>query len=130
MYRLVLMALISTFSFSAFSQIKWSDISKGSKLKFTQGLQLETIQAEKSFQIPNGTIVVADERVNLGMINVELFKMTLADCRDNSARAEMQLFDVAQPNGKVVTAGVELTGNCQLEIFIETRDMYSLSFFK
>lgn len=130
LYRLVLTVLVSSFSLSAFSQIKWVDISKDSKLRFTQDLHLEMIQTDKAFQIPNGTVVTTDERVSLGMINVELYKMTLSNCRDRRARAEMQLFDITQPNGKVVTAGVELTGNCQLEIFIETRDLYSQSFFK
>ena len=130
LYRIVLAVFISTFSVSAFSQIKWSDISDGDKLRFTQEISLEVIQAEKAFQIPRGASVVVDERITLGMINVELFKMTLTNCHDDSARAEMQLFDIEQPNGKTVTAGVELTGDCQLEVFLETRDMYSQSFFK
>lgn len=128
--RFLLASALALFSFSAFSQVKWIDISKDSKLRFTQEIKLETIGEEKSFVIPTGSQIKVSERVSLSMINVEMFKVVLTNCSDTSARGEMQLFDVDQTNGKVVTAGVELTGDCNLEIFIEARDLYSRSFLK
>lgn len=130
LYRVIMATTLALFSLSALAQIKWSDIDQGSKLKFTQEIKLETIDVTKSFLIQRGSRVVVGERVALGMINVEMFKMELVNCSDSDARGEMQLFDIEQASGKVVTVGIELIEDCNLEIFIETKDLYSKSLFK
>lgn len=130
LYRVMMATTLAFFSLSAFSQMKWSDIDKGSKLRFAQEIKLETTDVTKSFLIQKGSRVAVNDRIALSMINVEMFKMELVNCSDSSAKGEMQLFDIEQANGKIVTAGIELTGDCHLEVFIETKDIYSKSLFK
>lgn len=124
----VMTFFLSLISVTAFASLKWDDLDKGSKVSFNQEIKLAT--DDKDFIIPLNSKAQINDRVSLDMINVEMFKATLLDCIDKGARGDLQLIETKDVSGKIITSGVELTGNCRIEIFVELKDLYYKSLFK
>jgi hypothetical protein len=127
MKHILILALL--FSVSAFSQSKWSELVKDKKYITDREIVLEkdnfklTIPAKANLQLV--------EAMSLPMIKVELLKFDISSyCSDSQNVSDIMLIDIKQPTGLIVTVGADLSEDCIMEVFIETKDVYSNSIFK
>jgi hypothetical protein len=82
-------------------------------------------------ELPLGANLKLQEKISLSMIKVELLKFDVSEyCSDSNFTTDISLIDIKQANGKVVTVGADIAEDCLLEVYVETSDYYSISFFK
>jgi hypothetical protein len=124
-------------SASAFSQTKlqstpqskWSDLEKDKKYKTDREIVLE--KDDFKLVLPAKANIQMVEAMSLPMIKVELLKFDIsAYCNDSENVSDIKLIDIRQPSGLIVTVGADLSEDCIMEVFIETKDVYSNSIFK
>lgn len=129
MHKYLISLTIFLFSVSAFASNKnWNNLNTGNAYIISQ----EIIMADQqnSFIIKPNTKLVLKERTSLGMIKVELFKFDAsANCPSEDMTSDIQLLEITQPNGKVITVGFDLAEDCTLEAFVEFVDVDTQSIF-
>lgn len=130
MYKLLISLVIFTTSLTAIANTKnWSDLQSSDAYIINQ--KLEFSDRQRSFSINPNTRLVLKERTSLSMIKVELFKFDIsAQCPSSDMTTEIQLVEVVQPNGKVITVGFDIAEDCTMEAFVEFVDLNTKSLFK
>jgi len=107
----------------------WNDLEVRHKYQLTQSFQLPQLERSSALiDLIKGDKVVLSEIVGLDTINVVLFKFDYKNCPGRSMKTEMEIIPVNN-TAPVVEVGAQLQ-NCSLEIFIETKDLMSASFFE
>jgi hypothetical protein len=107
----------------------WSDLEEKQKYILTQSFQLPQLERSGSFmEFTAGDEVVLSEIIGLDTINVVLFKFNYKKCPGPEMKTEMEIIPVKNTS-PVVEVGAQLE-NCSLEIFIETKDLMTASFFE
>lgn len=117
-YLIILLISITAYA----KEIKWSNLYKGSSYTLIQ--QIDVIARKEDFSIPKGSKLKLVDSTPLPMINVQLFKFALPTCPSSSMETELELLEVGS-----VVIGYDIAENCVLEIFIESKDLYSKSIF-
>ena len=107
----------------------WSDLEEKQKYILTQSFQLPQLERSGSFmEFTVGDEAVLSEIIGLDTINVVLFKFNYKKCPGPEMKTEMEIIPVKNTS-PVVEVGAQLE-NCSLEIFIETKDLMTASFFE
>lgn len=107
----------------------WTDLEEKQKYILTQSFQLPQLERSGSFmEFTAGDEVVLSEIIGLDTINVVLFKFNYKKCPGPEMKTEMEIIPVKNTS-PVVEVGAQLE-NCSLEIFIETKDLMTASFFE
>ena len=106
----------------------WDNLVVGESYTIDRNIDLE--RNKLNLLIPVNAKIAMIEKMPLPMIKVDLYKFSLGKyCSDNDFTSEINLIDINQPNGKLTTIGVDIAEDCILEVFVETKDTYSLSLF-
>lgn len=117
-------------SFNLFATVEWNDLEIDQNLKITQSFQLkQKIAAGSLVDIVKGQQFVLTDIIGLDMINVVLFKLEYKNCPGPAMSTDMEIIPVNNTS-PVVEIGAQLIENCSLEIFIETKDLMTSSFFE
>jgi hypothetical protein len=107
----------------------WSDLDTDQSYRLTTEIVLE--KNNFKVEIPLNANIRLQEKLSLPMIKVELLKFDVSKyCSDSNYTTDIALIDIKQQNGKVVTVGADIAEDCLLEVYVETGDSYSISFFK
>lgn len=117
------------FSVSAFAEVKWSDVEKGKKYILDREVVLE--KEDFKLTIPAKANIQLIEAMSLPMIKVELLKFDISSyCNDTQGVSDIKLIDIKQPDELIVTVGADLSQDCIMEVFVETKDIYTHSILK
>ena len=122
---------IATFLLSApaLSNTKWSSLIKAKKYTTDREIVLE--KEEFKMTVPRNSALKLIDAMSLPMIKVELLKFDLSEfCTKRDSISDIKLIDVKQSSGTISTVGADLAVDCIMEVFVETKDVYSNSFFK
>jgi hypothetical protein len=126
-YLLSIILLISTNVYA--NSKTWSDLVIDNSYNITTQMILE--KNTTKIELPLGANLKLQEKISLSMIKVELLKFDVSEyCSDSNFTTDISLIDIKQANGKVVTVGADIADDCILEVYVETSDYYSISFFK
>ena len=81
--------------------------------------------------LPKNSKITLVEVMSLPMIKVELLKFDISEfCNDGESISDIKLIDIKQASGLIVTVGADLAEDCVMEMFVETKDVYTNSIFK
>ncbi len=126
MRLLILGLLFLSFSVHA---AEWNDLEMDQKYTLTQSFQLPQIERSASLvDFLEGEEVVLKDIIALDMIKVMLFKFDYKNCPGPDMKTDMEIIPVKN-TAPVVEVGAQLE-KCSLEIFIESKDLMSTSFFE
>jgi hypothetical protein len=125
-----LLSIILLISSNVYANSKaWSDLLTDNSYNITTQMILE--KNTTKIELPLGANLKLQEKISLSMIKVELLKFDVSEyCSDSNFTTDISLIDIKQANGKVVTVGADIAEDCLLEVYVETSDYYSISFFK
>lgn len=125
-----LLSIILLISSNVYANSKpWSDLLNNNPYNITTQMILE--KNTTKIELPLGANLKLQEKISLPMIKVELLKFDVSEyCSDSNFTTDISLIDIKQANGKVVTVGADIAEDCLLEVYVETSDYYSISFFK
>lgn len=116
-------------SFNLFATVEWNDIERQQDIKLTQSFQLkQKFGSQSLIDIKKGSEFFVKDIIGLEMVNVVLFQLEYKKCPGPDMATEMEIIPVNNTS-PVVEIGAQLE-NCTLEIFIESRDLMSPSFFE
>ena len=116
-------------SFNLFATVEWNDIERQQDIKLTQSFQLkQKFGSHSMVEITKGSEFFVKDIIGLEMVNVVLFQLEYKKCPGPDMATEMEIIPVNNTS-PVVEIGAQLE-NCTLEIFIESRDLMSPSFFE
>lgn len=125
--RLLILGLIFV-SFNLYAA-EWNDLEMDQKYTLTQSFQLPQIERSGSLvDVLEGEEVVLKDIIALDMIKVMLFKFDYKNCPGPDMKTDMEIIPVKN-TAPVVEVGAQLE-KCSLEIFIESKDLMSTSFFE
>lgn len=117
-------------SFNLFANVEWNEIELDQELKLTQSFQLkQKIAAGSLVDIMKGEQFVVKDIIGLDMIQVVLYKLEYKNCPGSAMTTDMEIIPVNNTS-PVVEIGAQLIENCELEIFIELKDLMTPSFFE
>lgn len=124
-----LFLILLGFSFNVLA-VEWTELQDGTQYKLTQDFQLSQFERSGSkLDISRGDKVELKESVALSMINVMLYVFDYKDCPGQSMATEMEIIPV-QGTSPVVEIGAQLEDKCELNIYIENKDLMSNSLFE
>lgn len=125
MHKLLILLVILS-SANVLANYKWSDLVEGKEYIIDRSIELE--KNKEMFKINKGDSFKLVEMKPLPMINVMLGEFKVENCKDNEQTSEMILVDIKDKN-KVVSVGLTLSEECTLEVYLESKDLYSKSLF-
>jgi hypothetical protein len=76
-----------------------------------------------------GEEYILEQSISLDMINVVLLQFKSLSCPGPDMVTELEIIPV-QASAPVVEIGAQLQQNCKLEIYIESKDFITQSFFE
>lgn len=120
------LAALFCFVISSSHASDWIDLNFEDNYKLTKNIKL-TISDEASIVISKDDKWQLLEVVPLPMINVELYKFDWLECRTD-VTTQMEIIDPRDLKNDP-SVGVQLD-NCYLEVFVETKDLGTLSLFR
>jgi hypothetical protein len=129
--RMFKVALLCLFSMSTFAA-SWSDLEVGEKYKLTQSFQLPQIERSGSlldFSKGEELSLTGIVPINIPGASLYMYLFDYKNCPGQTMATEMELVSV-QGTFPVVEVGAVLEKNCELNIYIETRDYYTKSLFE
>lgn len=125
--RLLLLCLVISFNALA---VDWTELEDGKEYKITQNFQLSQLERSGSkLDISRGDKVQLKETVALSAINVMLYIFDYKNCPGQAMTTDMEIIPV-QETSPVVEIGAQLEEKCELNIYIETKDLMSNSLFE
>lgn len=124
-----LLIIVILFSTVAFAKTKWSDLEKNKKYSTDRVITLE--KTGYKLDLPINSKIELVEVMSLPMIKVELLKFDISEfCNDGESISDIKLIDIKQSSGLIVTVGADLAEDCVMEMFVESKDIYTNSLFK
>lgn len=125
--RLLIILLVISFNALA---VDWTELEDGKEYKITQDFQLSQLERSGSkLDIKRGDNVQLNETVALSAINVMLYIFDYKNCPGPAMTTDMEIIPV-QETSPVVEIGAQLEEKCELNIYIETKDLMSNSLFE
>lgn len=125
MRKAVVYLAIFLVSAHTFALQQWSNLNEGINYK----LQKQVIIKNSNLTFEKDDYVKILEKVNLDMLNVLLFKVKALSCSDSQQTSSLELYDYKNNENEIITIGIELAKMCELEIFVEKKDLLKLSLF-
>lgn len=124
-----LLPLFLLFSQQVFALHNWRDLETGFNYKLTQGFELSQLERSRSkLTISKGDRFELREVSDLSAIKVILFKFLYKNCPGVAMKTDMEIIPV-QGTSPVVEIGAQLEEMCEFNIYIETKDLMTKSFF-
>lgn len=125
-----LFLLLTLISFSAFSAT-WSDLEEGKTYKLTQSFQLPQLERSRSLlDFTKGESFTLKEIVPLSLPGalLTLYVFDYKKCPGTEMATDMEIVDV---NGTrpLVQVGAQVE-DCEMNMFIENKDIYAKSLFE
>lgn len=108
--------------------VDWYDMELGNELKLTQNIQLK--QTERSgalLDLTKGEKFTLKDVTALEQISVIALEFAYENCSGTDLKTEMEIVKVEKTS---VEVGALIERGCTLEIYIETKDFMSESFFE
>jgi hypothetical protein len=125
--RLILIGIIISFNAIA---IEWTELSEKSSYKITQDFQLTQLERSGSkLDISKGDKVYLKEVMPLSAVNVILYIFDYKNCPGPALKTDMDIIPV-HGTSPLVEIGAQLEENCELNIYIENKDLMSNSLFE
>jgi hypothetical protein len=125
-YLFIVLVLLSSNVYAAAKS--WDELKLDSK-----ALLLEEIVLTKNtftVNLPKNSLIKLQERISMPMIKVDLFKFDISKyCSDDELTTDIQLIDIKQNDGSIIIVGADIAEDCLMEVFIESKDIYSTSIF-
>lgn len=113
------------FAFNAFAA-EWNELEMGKSYKLIQNFQLQQIErSEALLDFSKGDSVVLKEVNSLDTIKVMVYVFAYDKCPGTELKTDMKIIPV-QGTAPMIEVGAELA-NCNLSLYIETKDIYSKS---
>jgi len=125
---LLLFIMFPTISYSSYvdlENINWINLSKIINERVVLG---QSIQFENKLVLNQNTEMIIND-YELLPINVAYLNFSILDCNANQASKMILVLPKNSDQSRNREVGVQLQENCLLEIYVETRDLYSVSFF-
>ena len=127
--RSLIVLIVLAFSSHAFAT-SWNDLEIGQSYTLNQEIKLKSNSPSGSdFHLTAGTSLIQSDLIPLDMISVMLYQFKLPNCPGNDFETEMEIIPV-QGTSPLVEIGAQVASNCLLEVFIETKDIFSSSIVK
>jgi hypothetical protein len=123
-----LMLLVSTSVFAK----DWSDLELGGSYKLTQSFELKQLERSGSaLNVEAGQAVVLKEMVPVAVPGYPLYLYIFdyKSCPGPAMKTDQEIIPV-KDTSPLVEVGVELEVNCELNVYLETKDFYSNSLFE
>lgn len=123
-----LLVLMSSHAFAA----DWSDLEVGTTYKLTQSFPLKQLERSgASVDVQKGQAVSLKEIVPLAVpgFPMNLYIFNYEACPGPSMITDQEIIPVDHTS-PLVEVGVELLENCELNVYLETKDLYSNSLFE
>ena len=120
-YLLTFILIFSSLSISA-QVLDWNELEIDQLLTLKQ----EIIFVNEALTITVGSEFIVQDSIGLP-IDVELYQLQLTKCAFPEKITEMILLEPENKSDRSV--GIQLKQNCVLEIFVESKDLFSKSFF-
>ena len=128
--RLFIALTLISFNLFAAQPSVWNNLELRQSVKITQSFRLKQLQRARSYlDILQGQRFVLNDIIGLDAVNVVMFKFDYLNCPGPQMVTDMEIIPVKNTS-PVVEIGAQLTENCKLEIFIETKDLMTTSFFE
>ncbi len=122
----IFLALISTQAFAT----DWYDLVEKNTYKLAQSFQLTQLERSGSkLEITKGEEVELKEAISLSPVNVVLYVFNYKNCPGPAMKTDMEIIPV-QGTSPVVEIGAQLEEQCELNVYIETKDLMSKSIFE
>lgn len=83
---------------------------------------------ENTYSIKKNTPMKLIEVSTLTMIKVVLHKFKINNCPATDLETDLELVNIPQNDSSKTTVGVNLAKSCILEVFVEAKDVQTLSF--
>lgn len=124
--RKSILSLLFLFSFQAYC-LDWYDFD----LDQTFILKKDLVFDQTELTLNKGNRFKLYDIISL-LINVSLYQFEVEQCPDPNANTEMIIVDPSAPNNELLDAsvGVQLQKSCLLEVYVETKDLFSPSLFE
>lgn len=120
--------LLLLVSFNAMA-VDWNALTKGRTYTLTQDFSLKQLERSGALlEFTKGEKLVFKEGVPLGAVPVMLYIFNYKNCPGPALATDMDLIPVNGTN-PVVEVGAQVE-NCELNIYIENKDVASNSFFE
>lgn len=121
--------ILFLISFNALA-VEWTDLSERTVYKINQDFQLTQLERSGSkLDISKGDQVYLKEIMPLSMVNVMLYIFDYKNCPGPAMKTDMEIIPV-NGTSPVVEIGAQLEENCELNIYIENKDLMSTSLFE
>jgi len=128
--RLFIALMFISFNLFAAQTVVWNDLELEQPVKITQSIRLKQLQRAGTYlDIILGQNFVLRDIIGLDSVKVVMFKFDYKNCPGHQMVTDMEIIPVKNTS-PVVEIGAQLTENCKLEIFIETKDLMTTSFFE
>jgi len=116
-------------SFNVFAT-NWTDLEQGTHYKITQSFSLpQTERSHANLEFMKGQAVILKEIAPLEAVQVTLFVFDYKNCPGPAMTTEMETIPV-QATSPVIEIGAQLEKNCELNVYIENKDLMSKSIFQ
>lgn len=119
---------LALISFNAFA-INWNDLTEGKSYRTAQKFSLkQTERSHSMFDVPRGQRVTLKEIVPLSSAPVALYVFDYKNCPGPALSTIMEIITVERTR-PVVEIGAQLD-NCELNIYVETKDLGARALFE
>jgi hypothetical protein len=107
----------------------WNDLEISTKYKLTQHFKLSQIERSGSeLNLSKGEDFILKDIIALDMINVSLYQFTYNNCPGVDLITELEIIPVEETY-PVIEIGAQVE-KCVLEVFVESKDLMTKSFFE
>ena len=129
MFKHIISIFVFVIAFNAqASTLSWSILQTNRIYTLNQEIKLADDQYQVNLAAKSRYNL--KERSFLDMLNVEVFKFDIGkSCPSSNMETDIELIDIKQPNGKMITVGVNLAEGCLLEVYVEQNDLNTLGLF-
>jgi hypothetical protein len=116
-------------SINAYS-IEWRDLEVLQKYNLKQSFQLPQIERSGSLlDFSEGEQVVLSEKLPLTRLGIMLYMFNYIPCPGNMMKTDMEIIPV-QETAPVIEVGVQLETGCELNVYVEIKDLFTRSILK
>ncbi|HXH73734.1 MAG TPA: hypothetical protein VNJ08_02125 [Bacteriovoracaceae bacterium] len=125
--RLIFVLLL--ISFNAFA-IEWRDLEVLKTYQLSQNFQLpQTERSGSGMDFTKGEVVLLKEQLPLSGFNVMLYIFKYIPCPGQDMQTDLEIIPV-QGTSPVIEIGTQLEKGCELNVYIEVKDLFTKSFFE
>lgn len=108
----------------------WNDLELLSEYKLTQSFELPQVERSSSLlHFIAGDDFLLKEMTPLPEIKVMVYTLKYKNCPGRAMNTTLEIIPVQATSG-VIEVGAQLETNCELNVYIEAKDIFTTSFFE